>query len=360
MSGKITIPKKIEENKILGENNADNDFSTSLVVANSTGTVIERIADIQTTLGGSASQLKVSKSISSSVEEGGLLHFSISLIDIDSGPVSSANIDISGITQEMAISSSGVTFTSAGITQPVFEKSDGVVSCSYPFLIAEWMNGDMWRMTVSGITATVGGDTAYVETQQWSGEVTDNLDITATLTTIEGKVDDVKTVVDNIYIDTQAISIIVDDIQTNLLPDLSADVSGISVATDKKVAGRLQVIEKSIDLNQTIGTYTIFTGATQTTMLRYLSTKMPTGDCGGALTGITIQTDDITPSEIITTSQGLVAFLTSEAELWWTGCVRINEGTKIQLSITGGAHGSQYLSTITAGYHSVVDGGYLV
>ena len=316
MSGKITIPKKIEENRILGENNADNNFSTSLVNANSTGTVIERIASIQTAIGSAASQLKVSKSISSSVEEGGFLQFSVSFIDIDSGVISSDNINITSITQEMARSTLGGVFTSTGITQPVFEKSNGVVNCSYSFLEDEWQNGDMYRMTISGITVTIGDSTAYIEIQQWSGEVTDDIDLTAKLVSIITK-----------------------------------------LATG---AGVVQIATTTEDLNQAAAIYDLLTGTTQAVMLETLSFKMPAVDIsGGALTYITIQTDDVTPQVVFNSTDGALANLTSEAEISWTGVIRVNVGTKLQLTIAGGAAGTACSATVIAGYKATVAGGTL-
>jgi hypothetical protein len=77
------------------------------------------------------------------------------------------------------------------------------------------------------------------------------------------------------------------------------------------------------------------------------------------LTSISIQTDDATPGVIIGADLGAVANLTSEAELSWTGCMLINVGTKIQLTIAGGAHGTDYAATIVAQSRAVVNGGYL-
>ncbi len=112
-------------------------------------------------------------------------------------------------------------------------------------------------------------------------------------------------------------------------------------------------------LNQAAGDYDLFTGTSQAVVLEGLSVKMPTGAAGGAITSISVQTDDATPAVIISSALGAVANLTSEAELSWTGFVLINVGTKIKLTIAGGAHGSDYTATIVAKYRAVADGGTL-
>ena len=87
---------------------------------------------------------------------------------------------------------------------------------------------------------------------------------------------------------------------------------------------------------------------------------MPAADIsGGALTYITIQTDDVTAQTIFNSTDGVKANLTSEAELSWTGCVRVNVGTKLTLTIAGGAAGTACAATITAQYGAVVAGGTL-
>ena len=127
----------------------------------------------------------------------------------------------------------------------------------------------------------------------------------------------------------------------------------------ERVGAHAQIASTTIDLNQAAGSYDLFTGAAQVVILESLNIKMPTGDCGGALTSISIQTDDATPGVIISAANGAVANLTSEADLFWTGTMYITVGTKIQLTIAGGAHGSSYVCNVTAKCRAVVSGGYL-
>ena len=97
--------------------------------------------------------------------------FQISLTDVASGAIPSANIDITGISVAMAISVGGADFTVVGITQPVFAKDDGRVYCSYIFDPLEWTSGDMYRLVVTGIKATIGGTVLFVPAMVWSNVV---------------------------------------------------------------------------------------------------------------------------------------------------------------------------------------------
>jgi len=115
----------------------------------------------------------------------------------------------------------------------------------------------------------------------------------------------------------------------------------------------------TIDLNQIAGTYDLFSGNIVRVMLESLVITMPNLVAGGALTGISIQTDDATPQVIISAVQGLVANLTAENQLFWTGRIRIASGKKIQLTIVGGATGVAYVCNVDAQYKGVTPAGYL-
>ncbi len=123
--------------------------------------------------------------------------------------------------------------------------------------------------------------------------------------------------------------------------------------------GKLQMATTTESLNQAAATYDLLTGTTQAVVLEKLNVKMATGNVGGALTSISIQTDDATTGVIISSTNGAVANLLSEADISWTGALLINVGTKIQLTIAGGAHGSAYVATVVAQSRAVVAGGYL-
>lgn len=129
------------------------------------------------------------------------------------------------------------------------------------------------------------------------------------------------------------------------------------VGLDNRYLTRLK--NTTIDLNQAAASYDLFTGAVQDCVLVGVIIQMPTGACGGALTSISIQTDDATPSVLINTTTGDVANLTSEAQISWTGLIHITVATKIQLTIAGGAHGSGYVCKVTTLYRPITNGGRL-
>lgn len=116
----------------------------------------------------------------------------------------------------------------------------------------------------------------------------------------------------------------------------------------------------TIDLNQAAATYTLFTGTTQAVLLESLTFRMPDVDISaGALTSISIQTDDITPAIIFDATDGALSNLTREANISWPGSIYIPVGTLIQLTITGGASGVACVPDIVAKYSAVVPGGVL-
>ena len=141
------------------------------------------------------------------------------------------------------------------------------------------------------------------------------------------------------------------------LDELAA--ANIPADTDSKVMGRLQIKATTIDLNQVAATYPLFTGTAQAVILESLNIKMPNLAAGGALTSISIQTDDVTPGVIISVAQGAVANLTAEADLSWTGSLYITVATIITLTIAEKAHGAAYVCNIACCYRAVVSGGNL-
>ena len=180
------IPRS--DRDILGDDNSNNSFSSTNVVANADGSLIERLEYVQTCVGGLSGQLRFQQSASNVVEDDSYANFEITLVDINSGAITSANIDITSIAVELAKSTGGGAFSAVGITQPTFSKADGRVYTSNRFLAAEWSVGDTYRLTVSGITVAFGTETAYVPAMVWSNLITDIIDI--------------DTIVDDIKVDT--------------------------------------------------------------------------------------------------------------------------------------------------------------
>ena len=132
-------------------------------------------------------------------------------------------------------------------------------------------------------------------------------------------------------------------------------------AGDKSV-GKLQIASTTEDLNQGAASYDLFTGTAQDLIIESLLIRMPNIVAGGAITSISIQTDDATPQVLISAADGAVANLTAEAQLAWQNFnapVLIKTGTKIQLTIAGGAHGIAYVCDVVAKVRAVTSGGYL-
>jgi hypothetical protein len=163
----------------LGQNTAANNVTTSAVTSNADGSVLERLEYIQTVVGGGSSAVNVVFSESQTVEENAIQYFNIGLFDRDSGAIASASIDISGISAVMQKSTGGGAFATGTIAQPSFAKVNGSVYCAYQFLAADWITGDMYKLVVSGITATAHATTTYVPTGVWSNVVVETADILA-------------------------------------------------------------------------------------------------------------------------------------------------------------------------------------
>ena len=163
----------------------------------------------------------------------------------------------------------------------------------------------------------------------------------------------------------------VEYIRRRLAADAATSGEAVSVAdllsfaeaagdlTDPQVMGRAQIAATTIDLNQAAGSYDLFTGTTQAVVLESLILRCPNDAATAPLTYITIQTDDETASAIIDSVTGAVGNLTAEAQLSWNGEIYIGVGTKVQLTIAGGAEGAEYICTVVAKSRAVVSGGNL-
>ena len=174
----------------LGRDDADNVFDSSAVTKNRDGSVLERTEFIIDALMGTQTPFRTEQSNSGTVEEDAFEMFNISLFDLDSGAIASASIDIAAITATMEKSTGGADFSNAGITQPTFVKADGRVYCSYRFLAAQWAVGDLYWLTVSGITATVDDETVYCPTMVWSNAVLEAKTIDANVEAIQTDIGD--------------------------------------------------------------------------------------------------------------------------------------------------------------------------
>lgn len=156
------------DHTILGTNDNNNVFDSSTVIADRDGSLIERSEWVINALGGV--QARFEQSASGTVEENSIQQFTISIFDLDAGAVASGSIDVASgpISAVISKSTNGGAFSTSGITQPTFAKATGVVACSYQFLAAEWQVGDMYRLVVGAIRATVDSEVVYIPDMIWS------------------------------------------------------------------------------------------------------------------------------------------------------------------------------------------------
>lgn len=222
-----------DESRFIGKNNSSNSVSTSSVTSNADGSILERLEWVQTTLGSAAGQLRTTFSDSQAVEENAVQYFNIGIFDMDAGAIASASIDITAISAVMEKSTGGGAFSASGITQPTFSKANGSVYCSYQFLAAEWVTGDMYKLVVGGITATLHSVTAYVPTAVWSNVVVETADIDANVEYIVGVVDDLHTDVGTAISNIGDVAAVVADIHDVDLPDIKTDTGTILTDTEK-------------------------------------------------------------------------------------------------------------------------------
>ena len=121
-----------------------------------------------------------------------------------------------------------------------------------------------------------------------------------------------------------------------------------------------KIAATTIDLDQAAATYTLFTGTTSSVLLEKLVFRMPDVDISlGGLTSISIQTDDATPAVIISAADGVLANLTEEATISWTGAIIIPAATLIQLTIAGAATAVTCVCDVVVEAKSITDTGYL-
>ncbi len=116
--------------------------------------------------------------------------FAVTIIDNDSGPIAQANITAGTIT---------ITRYRAGVATVIVNavacsKTDGMVYYDYTFVTADWDTDDSYLVDMDGQEFTIGGTTYYPAISPWFGFIGD-------ISTIEGKIDTIDTVVDAIQVD---------------------------------------------------------------------------------------------------------------------------------------------------------------
>ena len=124
----------------------------------------------------------------------------------------------------------------------------------------------------------------------------------------------------------------------------------------------VRVASTTEDFNQIVASYTLFTGTTADVLLESISLRNANVDCSddATFTGISIETDDVTTTTFITQADGVIANLTAEAQIAWTGSAIIKSGTIIELSIYGAASDATCVADIIVTYRPLAATGSLV
>lgn len=400
--------------RYIGKNTADNQVDTTNITSDADGSILERLEFIQAAVGSAAGQLRTTQSASVAVEENAYVQFNIGVFDMDAGAIASASIDITGISAVMEKSTGGAAFASAGITQPTFAKANGSVYCAYQFLAAEWQEGDMYKLVVGGITATIGTATAYIADMVWSNVITELEDLetaveaipsstgsntwnATALASVEAECTDaieadelnhliaesdggtnkypdsvaqdsilayimakgdpaLATSFDNSTDSLEAIS----DSLASVLDDTGT--SGVVVnsrtAAADRIAGETQMIEVSVTSAANAGDVTLATVTTQPCLIEAIVVHADTA----SQTDLTTAAVSGGASKVVTflsTAATAVAYLDSvDDQVAWTGAVRLAATKTIVMSLVGTGATAVDL-TVTIKYRSCVDGGYL-
>ena len=142
------------------------------------------------------------------------------------------------------------------------------------------------------------------------------------------------------------------------IPDLEDSVTDIHEYLKILGAPVKKIATTTEDLDQAAASYTLFTGTTADVILESISLRNANVDCSddATFTGISIQTDDVTPCVFISQGNGLKANLTEEATIAWTGSEVIKTGTIITLTIYGAATDATCEPDIMVAYRSTGTG----
>lgn len=116
---------------------------------------------------------------------------------------------------------------------------------------------------------------------------------------------------------------------------------------------------KQISLNQAAATYDVMTATSQSLFIDAVIVSVP-GDLHlvETFTGITVQTDDVSPIEILSAAAGAKALLTGNFYSVYRGPSVTAATKKIQLTIGGATAGAGKVADITVLWRPLVAGGY--
>jgi len=114
-----------------------------------------------------------------------------------------------------------------------------------------------------------------------------------------------------------------------------------------------------ISLNQAAATYDVMTATAQALFIDAVIIHVPDNlSAVATFTGITVQTDDVAPIEILAAADAVKAKLTGNFYHVYTGPTVTAAVKKIQLTITGGTAGAGMVADVTVMWRPLVAGGY--
>lgn len=116
---------------------------------------------------------------------------------------------------------------------------------------------------------------------------------------------------------------------------------------------------KQISLNQAAATYDVMTATAQAIFIDSVTVHIPDDlSAVATFTGISVQTDDVAPIDLLTSAAGAKANLTGNFYHVFQGPVVTEATKKIQLTIAGATAGAGKIADITVLWRPLVAGGY--
>lgn len=116
---------------------------------------------------------------------------------------------------------------------------------------------------------------------------------------------------------------------------------------------------KQISLNQAASAYDVMVATTQNLFIDAVIVHVPDDlSAVASFTGISVQTDDGTPIEVLSSTAGAKANLTGNFYHVYRGPVVTASTNKIQLTIAGATAGAGKVADVTVLWRAVVAGGY--
>ena len=143
---------------------------------------------------------------------------------------------------------------------------------------------------------------------------------------------------------------------------IDTNVDQIEALVAKMVEGKLQMHLYETDLDScTVGTYATETAVTEDVIIEGLVAYCHSDMTAEAsFTGFSIETDATTPFEFISQADGVVANMSAESQITWTGHALLKQGTYLTFTTYGGTVSS---TTWDWDWHitfrAVADGGYI-